>query len=313
MRKRIIRRVNILTTVQDPNFKLEADQAIYEFCPEVHELTYVEHGTDNIIALVNKEFVFRFPRNEDAAKRLAYETALLQRIGQRMTAVAVPQVIKVHNRPLYTVAAYIEGDHLSGKHFQQLSDQEQAQAGVSIAEFVYQLNQSVSSLEVRRLRMESGVDDLVEPWPLYFDRIFNQSRLPNERLRGVVQQYYSLWHSYVMQEQSTYTIHDDLNPNNLLFVGSRLNGIVDFSDVNAGSIESEFRKLYVMGDGVLKAAISHYETLSQVHVEYNHVRIWAIIQELARFIDRLNKQQTETFLFRHAQENLQKWVPDFPM
>jgi len=303
----------MLTTIQDPNFKLEADQAINEFCPEVHELDYVEHGADNIIALVNKEFVFRFPRNEDAAKRLAYQTALLQKVSGHIQGVQTPQVIKVHNRPLYTVSAYIAGDHLSGKDIQGLPEDEQAAIGSSIADFVHQLNQSISGLEVRRLRMQAAVDGLVEPWPLYFNRLFNQIRLPNERLRPIIQQYYVLWNDYILHEQSTYTIHDDLNSNNLLFVGPRLNGVVDFSDVNTGSIESEFRKLYVMGDGVLKAAISRYENLAQTHVDYDHIRVWAIMQELARFTDRLSKQQTETSLFKYAQENLRKWVPGFPL
>lgn len=303
----------MLHTIQDPGFKLEADQAILEFCPEVHELDYVEHGADNIIALVNKEFVFRFPRNEDAAKRLAYETALLQKISGHVNAVKIPQIIKVHNRPLYTVASYIGGEHLSGPEVQSLSDDEQAGVGKRIAEFVYELNTSMSGLEIRRIRSEAAVDGLSPPWPLYFDRLFNQTRLPNEKLRPVIQQYYPVWHEYVMREQSTYAIHDDLNSNNLLFLGAKLNGIVDFSDVNTGSIESEFRKLYIMGDIVLRSAINRYEELTQTKVEYDHIRVWAIMQELARFTDRLARQDTETFLFKHAQENLRRWVPNFPL
>jgi hypothetical protein len=303
----------MLTTIDDPNFKLEADQAIKEFCKEVNELTYVEHGADNIIALVNKEYVFRFPRNENAAKRLAYETALLQKVYGHIQTIQIPQVVKVHNRPLYTVASYIHGDHLSGQEIQQLAEEEQAEIGRAIADFVFQLNQSISSLEVRRLRMQAYVDDLVEPWPLYFDRILRQERLPNELLRPIIEQYYPLWHDYVLHEQSTNTIHDDLNSNNLLFVGPRLNGVVDFSDVNTGSIESEFRKLFVMGDGVLRSAISRYEALSQTKVDYDHIRIWAIMQELARFTSRLARQDTDNFLFQYARENLRKWVPGFSL
>lgn len=303
----------MLTTIQNPAFKLEADQAIYEFCPDVHELSYVEHGADNIIALVNKQFVFRFPRNEDSAKRLAYETALLQKVYGHIEGVKVPQIIKVHNRPLYTVASYIEGEHLSGPEIQTLTEAEQREIGSKIATFVHQLNQSISGLEVRRLRMESAVDNLSEPWPLYFHRLFNQTPLPNEKLRTIVQQYYPVWHDYIMQEQSTYTIHDDLNSNNLLFLGAKLNGIVDFSDVNTGSLESEFRKLYVMGDIVVKSAIDTYQSLTQTVIDYDHVRIWAIMQELARFTDRLARQDTESFLFQYSQQNLRQWVPNFPL
>jgi len=161
--------------------------------------------------------------------------------------------------------------------------------------------------------MQAGVDRLTDPWPAYFQRLFVQTRLPNEQLRPVVEHYYQLWQANLQQEQNTLTIHDDLNPNNLLFLGPKLNGVVDFSDVNVGSIESEFRKLYVMGDIVLRSAIETYASLTQIQANYEHIKTWAIMQELARFTDRLARQQTETFLFHFARENLRNWVPNFPL
>lgn len=303
----------MLTTIQDPAFKLEADRAIFEFCPEVHELTYIEHGADNIVALVNKQYVFRFPRNEGSAKRLAYETALLQKIGSHITALKVPRVVKVYNRPLHTVSEYIEGEHLSGKAIQALTEVEQVAVGRQIAEFIVQLNQAISGLEVRRLRTEAAVDSLDEPWPTYFTRLFEQNRLPNEQLRPVVGQYYPLWKNYVQHERNTYTIHDDLHPSNLLFEGPRLTGVVDFGDTNVGSIESELRWLYLAGDSVLRSTIDHYQNLTGMQVNYDHVRVWAIMHELSSFTDRLARQQTDTFPFKRAQAHLREWISGFPL
>src|SRR5215211_4962552 len=102
----------MLTTFEDIGFIREVETAILTYCKEVHELSYVEHGTDNIVALVNREFVFRFPRDERSARRLVFETALLQKIKGKIDAATIPELVEVHTKPLYTVPKYIPGDHL---------------------------------------------------------------------------------------------------------------------------------------------------------------------------------------------------------
>jgi aminoglycoside 2''-phosphotransferase len=305
--------VNILPILEDPAFMQMADGAIRQFCKEATNIDFIEHGADNVIAVVNEEYVFRFPRNDASAKRLYFETALLQKIGKQLPAVQVPELIQVHTQPFYSVAKYIEGEHLDGRQIQALSTDEQIAVGNQIAKFSTQLNHAISGLEVQRLRNEARIDGLEEPWETYFERIFIKERLPNEKLRPIVQQYYQLWKEYVKQEQRMYAIHDDLHPSNLLFVGPQLGGIVDFGDTNTGSIEEEFRWLYSMGDIVLKAAIEHYQQLTGQVVNGDHVRVWAIMHELSSFTSRLAREDTEAYPFKRSQEHLRSWIPNFPL
>lgn len=305
--------MNILQTLEDSNFMQHADGAIRAFVKDAQEVTFIEHGADNIVAVVNQRYVFRFPRNDAAAKRLYFETALLQKIGKQLPIVQVPDLIQVHTQPFYTVANYIPGEHLTGKEIITLTQDEQVALGKKIATFSMQLNQAVSGLEIRRLRTEAGVEGLDEPWDVYFDRIFVKDRLPNEQLRPIINENYMLWKDLVKHEQRNYAIHDDLHPSNLLFHGSKLQGIVDFGDANAGSIEEELRWLYSMGDEVLKSAIDHYQGLTGVAVAYNGVKQWAIMHELSTFTTRLARQDTESFPFQRSQEHLRAWIPGFPL
>lgn len=300
-------------TVEDINFIRQVETAVRVYTKELHELSYIEHGSDNIVAIANREFVFRFPRNERAARRIVFETALLQKIKGHIKAVPIPELLEVHTRPLYVVTKYIAGDHLTGDKIQSLTEDEQHAIGVKIADFIYELNQAISGLEVRRLRNEANVDLGEEPWPVFFERLFVKELLPNNKLQPVVDEYYGIWKQVAGQEQATFTIHDDLNPNNLLFNGPTLNGVLDFGDANTGSIESELRKLYRSGDIVLRAAVSRYEEQTRTTIQFDHIRIWAIIHELARFTDRLKRQDTEALLFKQAQANLRNWVPNFPL
>ena len=313
LQTRIMLIVNMLNTVEDIAFIRQVETAILTYCKEVHELSYVEHGEDNIIALVNREYAFRFPRNERAARRLVYETALLQKVKGKVDVVPIPELVEVHTKPLYNVAKFISGDHLTAPQVKALSQNEQQAIGDAIGRFMYQFNQAISGLEVRRLRTEANVDALDEPWPVYFQRLFAGTWLPNDKLRPVVAEYYGAWKQQVAQEQNTFAIHDDLHPSNLLFTGPKLSGILDFGDANTGSIESELRWLYIMGDIVLRAAADRYQQLSGATIAYDHIRVWAIMHELSTFTSRLAKQQTDTFPFKRAYENLRNWVPNFPM
>lgn len=305
----------MLKTVNDPNFQSEVQTAIagYYKEPAVHELDYIEHGNDNFVVLVNKELVFRFPRSEPKARRIAFETAVLQKTKGKISAVAVPELVQVHMAPLYLVAKYVPGDHFTAEQIKALSEADQQAIGVQIAEFIVQFNQAISGLEVRRLRTEAGVDTLEEPWAAYFVRLFERNQLPNDKLRSVVAEYYTLWKDYVMHEQSTYAIHDDLHLANLLFSGNKLSGVVDFGDANCGSIESELRWLYLMGETVVRAAVDHYQSLTGNQINYDHIRVWAIMHELSTFTDRLARQQTNVYPFKRAQQNLRNWIPNFPL
>jgi aminoglycoside 2''-phosphotransferase len=305
--------MNMFHTVEDINFIRQVETAALAYTKELHELTYIEHGTDNIVAIANRQFVFRFPRDERAARRIVFETALLQKIKGKLKTVPIPELLEVHTRPLYVVTKYIEGDHLTGPEIQALAEDEQHAIGVKIADFMHELNQAISGLEVRRLRTEANVDYNIEGWPQFFERVFAKELLPNNKLRPVVDEYYGTWKQFAGHEEEAFTIHDDLNPNNLLFIGPQLSGVLDFGDTTSGSIESELRKLYGCGDIVLRAAVSRYEDLTQTTIQYDHIKVWAIVHDLARFTDRLKRQDTETILFKQAQENLRNWVPNFPL
>lgn len=303
--------VSMLNTIDDIGFIRQVETAILEHCKEVHELTYVEHGANNIVALVNKAYTFRFPRDEISARRLVFETALLQKLKGKIDTIHIPDLKQVHTGHLYTVAAYIPGEQLTGEEIKKLSEREQQAVGIKLASFIDQLTRGISGLEIQRLRTEANVEGLKEPPPGRFRRLFGMT-LPNDKLRPIVQEYYSLWQQYAGQEQATYAVHDNLYAKNMLFKAAELTGILDFADANVGSVESEMRGMYEMGDLVLKSAIDQYQSLSGTQVAYDHVRVWAVVYELAIFVDFLARQQTEEPIFMRSQERLRQWVPGFP-
>jgi aminoglycoside 2''-phosphotransferase len=286
---------------------------IRQYEPSVQEISYIDHGHDNLVVVVNNKLVFRFPRNDVAARRLEFEIALLQLVKGKITAVPTPDLLEVSTTPLYAVMAYREGMHLTQTEIEALTDDEQTMIGRKLAEFMVQFSNAISGEQLMRLRKEAGLIGIEESWPEYFDRLFRRMPLPNERLAPIVDEYYGTWKNYIQAEQGRYAIHDDLHPANILFTGPSVSAVLDFGDANVGTAEEEMRGLFRMGDQVLQATIDRFHELTGRSIQYEHIRIWGIMNDLARFVRYLGEQRTTHPAFLRAQTNLREWIPNFPL
>jgi aminoglycoside 2''-phosphotransferase len=281
--------------------------------PQIEQITYIDHGHDNLVVVVNESLVFRFPRNDKAARRLTFEIALLQRIKGKITVIPTPELVEVSAVPLYAVTTYRPGGHLTKEQIESLSDEEQAAIGAMLAEFIHQFGSAISPDELTRLRQETGLVGMEEPWADYFTRLFETQPLPNLLLTPIVNKYYGAWKNHIGDSQDNSVIHDDLHPANILFVGSSMSAVLDFGDANIGSAEEEMRGLYSMGELVLRATIKRYHELTGRELSYELIQIWTIMNDLARFTRYLGEEHTTHPAFLRAQANLRAWIPNFPL
>jgi aminoglycoside phosphotransferase (APT) family kinase protein len=281
--------------------------------PDAVQISYIDHGYDNLVAVVDERYVFRIPRDNGGAKRLQFEVALLRRLEGKVRAAIIPTITQANETPPYAITPYVAGNHLTNAQIQALPVAQQTAIGQRLAQFMCQLNQAIAGDAVHVLRHQAGVDAVDESWPQYFERLFVTDPLPDARLKPFVEQCYPDWLKQIAAEQATYAIHDDLHVANLLFVDADLQGVLDFGDANQGSIEEEMRVLYPMSEHVLQAAIATYGELTGVGINPEHVRLWAITQELASFTDRLSKGQREHPTYQRGLGNLRRWFPDFPL
>ncbi len=289
------------------------ERIIRQHEPELEEITYIDHGHDNLVVCVNKRQVFRFPRNNQAARRLHFELALLQYIKGKIHSLPTPEVVHISASPLYAITTYREGVHLTQQQIEALSEDEQRVIGRSIGDFMVEFTEAISGPQLAALRQQAGLVGMEEPWPEYFKRLFEDAPLPNDKLEPVVKEYYATWQNLVKGEQNSYAIHDDLHPANILFTGASISAILDFGDANVGSAEEEMRGLYRMGDLVLHAALDRYCQRTGRTISFENIRVWAIMNDLARFVRYLSEERTTHPAFLRAQTNLREWVPGFPL
>lgn len=277
--------------------------------PDAKTIRFIDHGYNNLIAEVDKKYIFRTPKTEGGLALFKIEGKLLNMLSN-ISTIPIPGLVQSSINPPYSVLTYLPGEHLENREIRALGNAVQKTIGKQLAEFVIDLNAQASVTEINQIRSSLHKRG-AEPWDSYFKKVFSiQQKQPT--LEKLNQKYYSLWKATTPSQ--TIVIHDDLHPANLLFKDKSLSGVLDLEQVNTGTVEQEFRNLYRLSEEVLEAAANRYRELTGAAVDIEAVKVWAITAELAALSRQINKQDTGHTSYKRAEAKLRFWLGDqFPL
>lgn len=291
-------------TFADNNLALELTRDAY---PDAKQITLIEHGYDNIVVLVDDLYALRFPRNQDAYARSQYEKQVLQHL-ETLETISVPKILGEHANPPYLLTSFVAGKHLSPRDIDNFPMELQQELGESIATFAHAMHTAFSVEEVRRIRKKLRLDERPEePWDMYFERLLAGSNLLTPEQDVIAKEYYEKWKK-VDASSPLVVVHDDLHTENMLFKDSHLCGVLDFGDTNIGTAEQDLRQLYRINETILNAAADKYSELSGRKLDIEAIKLWAIMQELASYAERLLTENTNHPAFARASGNLNMWL-----
>lgn len=288
----------------------EAKRLVADLYPDAKKVEYIDHGYDNIVALIDERYAVRFPRNEAALVRNRYEEAMLSKLDA-IKAVYTPRFLKRHENPPYLVTTYIAGRHRDLGEIDAFTLDELRIFGQTVGTFAYELHSSLSVEAEQEFRQQAQLgEQFDETWEEYFRRVVRNGKYTTASQRSLAQHYCDQWEALQAAEQEKVVIHDDLHIANMLFEEHRLVGILDFAEANIGTAEQEFRQLYRINLHVLEAAVATYSQLSGKELDTNAIKTWAIMQELGSYGRRLAAGQTDHPSFKRATDHLNQWLPD---
>lgn len=292
--------------------KENAQKIIKDLYPDAQNITFVEHGYDNLVVLVDEKYAVRFPRNGSAYGRSQYEKHVLRDLVD-LQELAIPRILGEGTNPPYLITTFLSGQHISAAEINTFSVSKQKEIGEKVAEFAYAMHSLLSVEKAMVIRKELKLDEQEEePWDVYFENLLSKKNLPDKKQDEIVKKYYAQWTS-LSYTTPMVVVHDDLHTENLLFNGQDLVGVLDFGDTNIGTPEQELRQLYRINETVLDAAINKYEQLSGFPLNKDAIKIWCITQELAvyceRMLDANPKVQKNHPSFDRSVRNLTKWFP----
>jgi aminoglycoside phosphotransferase (APT) family kinase protein len=288
----------------DVNTAREIAHSLYP----TQDITMVEHGYDNLVALVGDDFAVRFPKNKNAYLRSLYEKHIFGQLTG-INTITVPHVLGEHANPPYLVTSFVPGHHISGNDVWTFTKQQQEDFAKQVAQFTYALHSALSLDKEISLRKQFGLDQLedFEPWPIYFKKTVYDNTFQTPLQDRLAKSYYAEWVRLCDLVPSV-VVHDDLHTQNMMFEDNHLVGILDFGDTNVGTPEQELRQLYRINEDVLLVAVHEYERLSGRELNVEAIRVWSIMQELAVYITALIDKNTGHHSFKRASCNLNTWL-----
>ena len=174
----------------------------------------IEDGYDFHVAIVDDEWVFRFPRRSGVEEALELEIAVLPTIARRLP-VDLPSFEYVARDPLFVGYRVIRGEPLVD---------EDAEGIRAFLEALHALDPSELPLEPYDW-MHAYRKQCAEFERLVFPIVDHDRRAEARRLFGEVE---------TLVDFTPSLIHADLGPEHLLVRDGRLSGVIDWGDMRVG-------------------------------------------------------------------------------
>ena len=104
---------------------------------------YYQRAPDNLVALVNKEWIFRFPRSLESLPVIKHEKLLLEQISSSIT-MQIPHFDYIGYHTAFVGYRKIEGESLDEEKYSTLDERERQRLAESLALFLTRLHQAIS-------------------------------------------------------------------------------------------------------------------------------------------------------------------------
>ena len=218
-------------------------------------------GMDSIALLVNREWIFRFPKHDGVSARVELEARLLPEPQRAIDVrIPVPEFVGTDPRTGRRFSGYrkVEGAPLNARVFPGLDPGRQDRFIAQIARFVRQLH-SFPMERAILLGVAAGdfrgayADELASVRELVLPRVN-----PDER-RYVEQLYGAYLDDPANFDYEPCLLHADLSPEHVFVdpATRAVTGIIDFGDVTIGDPDYELQWLYAdYGDRFLRTYLA---------------------------------------------------------
>lgn len=213
---------------------------------EFENIKKLGEGMDSVAFLVNKNYIFRFPKNNDVRQNLAKEIEALP-ILQTKLEIQIPNFEYVGKNNSFVGYPKIEGEFLTKELFDSFTETEQDKIQKSLADFL----QTVHNQKVEEF-IKCGVEiqDLRAEYKSDFENI-NKFVFPlisakdAEFISKQFRQYLETEDNFSFQPV---LLHNDLSPDHILIdpKTKKLIGIIDFGDIGIG--DADYDLMYFLDD-----------------------------------------------------------------
>lgn len=296
-------------TIAGPEQRLRARIAMCAPGLDIRSLRVIEEGWDSQVAVVNEDWIFRFPRNGATAAQLRIEQALLPQLAPELP-LAIPKfryACLAHADGEWPFVGYrmIPGVQLSRAVLDAAEPTARQAVARQLGEFVRALH-SFPLDRGRRLAPTLGsldraifVAEYTEIKQQVFPLLSSQER---EWVSGI----YAIAADDAAWHFEPVLVHNDLTAAHILFdpTAQRLIGVLDFGDMAIGDPAIDLTGLLEYGSAFVDEVIQFYgralDAGFQRRLGFYRPRMW--LTDLRYHLDQNNTDRATALLARLREE-----------
>ncbi len=286
-----------------PQFDLENIQrVIAKDFPNLAMTTIriIENGWDNVVAEVNGNLIFRFPKDAEADVDL--EVKILNFLKDKIT-LRIPNVEFIGKSFTYMGYRKIPGSDLTREVFEPLSSVEKDNLIFDLANFLREIHSALTPDKARAMGVNN--EDLLQ-YPRLIESVLPQT-LHDPSILHFIAATLKEYRVMIQDKVDIVFLYNDLHTDNMAFdpVGKKLNGVFDFGDIEVGDINKEFHPLYKFDPGFMKSVALKYQELTGRMLNLRRVVIHARINELSDLAELIH--QPTSLVYNNAIQRIGQW------
>ncbi|MDM5187670.1 aminoglycoside phosphotransferase family protein [Bacillus sp. DX4.1] len=217
---------------------------------KIHSCKQNDKGWDNVAIIINQEWLFRFPRKLEYAKKIPREKQLCEALSQSLQNIKVPQYHLLYKKktdkiPICSYYKLIHGEPFTRETLERLTPHEQNKIITQLASFLAALHMiPVESA----IKCGFSVEHPTSYWRHLQSKLehYLSSTLTTPK-RKVLDYFFEAFFEQIHVSALSQTIiHADFTHQHILFHEKRkqIAGIIDFGDAQIGDPAFDFAGLY---------------------------------------------------------------------
>jgi aminoglycoside 2''-phosphotransferase len=224
----------------------------------ISAITIIETGWDHLVAEVNEDWIFRFPRTEGSIANLEREKQLLEYLKNKIT-LPIPHYYYSGTDIAFVGYRKIPGIHLNRLVYASLTPDVRHHIAETLAKFFTQLHHAVS----KRQALQWEYTHIIRPLEEMESNLLGT--LPPD-ISVMVQKAITHAREDLSAEQNLVFCHQDVNGDNTAFnvTTGQITGVFDFSDVGIGPYSWDVAELFNIDAELASLTAEIYSKLNNV-------------------------------------------------
>lgn len=202
---------------------------------------YLASGDDSDAFLLDKSYVVKIPKRESVKETQRREFMLYDFLQSAELPFEVPKTVYMSDK--FNVMTYIDGDRMTSKEYEALSEAQKEQLAADEANFLKALHKI--PVDLKNPLFDDVFEDKAEQLQEDKEELLRiLGLLKLDSLNPLIDRIYdSLFSNKLLYDYTPCLIHNDFSASNMIFGNNRLKAVIDFGDYAIGDPDSEFRHL----------------------------------------------------------------------